>query len=415
MKIIFGALVYIFLLAGQSEAGSKLPRGKIAPLNSNLIKKSKPADSIDLSGRVNCLDDFSSPIGGTGFFSKKKNVFYHMSKVKSINKKRVKGRKWYRYNLHEINLRTKKVKVLAALDLPEIDALVAHGDNEVTGISAVIFSAGGAVCKSGYANYVTIVLNQEVLSSKKKGVSQPPAVQKSGHVSIVASNKNDLIYSHDKNALVQLDFRGFQTRYKFINLPKNERPLYTQVGKLKHYTWKHAKEGGKISRGLVAYEGNYKGTRKLRFVGSDKLLQQGNKFGVAQYDSRTNSIRIKELKSWSGTGRNRNFVITLPTLYKVVDSSLKVDFSRRLVLVMANAPLSMKRWKRVFLYDYEKGWELTSYRSKVGEYPSYAAFSPDDNYVVLVSDSMRNNLTDSLQIYSFATQSWSRIGISEVR
>jgi len=235
----------------------------------------------------------------------------------------------------------------------------------------------------------------------------PKAVQNHGDVSIVRSKDSSYLYNKKRNTILELDFRLFQTRGTAISTPKGEQPLYVEHVKRMQYTWRKDKKSDK--RGLIAYRNANQVVAQLQFRGNDKLISNGKLFGVVQFDKKSNSARLKELARWSGEKQNRDYVITLPANQSVVDAEMKPNFEKNKVFVLGMSEASKKRWRKGFIFDYEKGWEVGKYKPKMGSYVSYGGISPDGSKAMMIVSNVKTGYVERILMLSFSSRKWTLV------
>ncbi|MEZ4741675.1 MAG: hypothetical protein R3B45_04385 [Bdellovibrionota bacterium] len=409
----------IFTLLGLSlsecilAVGGRLPRGESLQNSSKVSfpKKETTKAKKMVPTVTDCFAHYATAIGTTGFFSNDGKVFYHFSPVDKPRKSKNTIRNWYYYNVHKISLSGKKdASVIAALDLPQIDAVIPHG-KDFRGATAVIWSSPRADCKSGRANYVTIAFDFSLPNKKEQRQGSPRAVQDAGNVLIVNSNEQGYLFDQKRRAVLQLDLGTFQTRYSQTMTAKGERPLYIDLGKRLQYTWKIENTQKEVFRGLVAYRNANEPVSKLMFTGNDKLLIDNKLFGVAQYDLNTNSLRIKELARWSGRDKSQDFVVTLPANKRVDEGEFKPNFIGRKMMVLGKTRAIRKRWREAFIFDYEKGWEIGKLKVADDDYVSYGGISPDGSKAVVALAKVSSGLLSKFAVFSFNSRRWTDVSL----
>lgn len=410
-----------------ANAAGRLPRGDAkvlpgkvaAPVADSAVEKSVEEPGVasqPLAGpgaikpTDGCLADFVQPPGAIGVFQRDGSTFYHMSPIKALDSIPSEPRSRYRYNLHQLNLANRNLAVLAAVDLPEVDAIIPHG-TPAMGITGIIWKGDGIFCHSGEANFVTIALDPLMPTKMKEKLQVPRAVQDHGAVHVVESVQYPLLYNLRRRAILELDFGLFQTRHTSMSIPDGEALVFADLEGRNFFTWRPQLRPGAKLRGLTAYRTLGEVDSRLQFNVNDKLLQDGQLFGVAQFDQKSNSIGIKELPKWTGVSAAKDFSLTLPSAYPVAQAEVKINFSKRLVMVGGFGSTAKKAWKRVFLYDYQNGWELGEFKLAENRYVSYGGIDPTGKYAVVAVSHVESGLTEQLLIFSFKIRKWLSVNL----
>jgi hypothetical protein len=321
-------------------------------------------------------------------------------------------RSWFRYNVHRVDFVSGKTTVVLAIDLPHVDAAVGHG-TPIRGASAVIWKPVGVMCKSGEANYVTVTFDSGYKGQASSRTQAPKAVQSHGQITVVSSNKKQYIYDNTKRAVVELDFRLFQTRTTRVNTAKGERPLYLDLQKRLQYTW-HSRTVGGTNRGLVAYRNLTQTVARLAFKDGDKLLQHNKLFGVAHLDAQNNSVTIKELARWSGGRKSIDYPLLIPKKINKLAAALQPNFRKNRVVVSGRGVASMKRWRYAYIYDYEKGLEVGKMKVNGSEYVSTISMSPDASKVLAFISDYKTETLKKIMKFSFKSRKWTELPIPSI-
>jgi hypothetical protein len=422
-KILLAMLA--FPLSSHADNGGRLPRGQAPVVTPTKVpEKGGQAAPVTNPGmnsaqkqpasKYPCEPDFASPRGTEGYFTPDGGLFYFMAPVKPAEASPGDLRRRYRYNILQMDMKTRQITVLAATDLPEVDAIVPHG-NPVQGITAIIWQGESIPCHYGDANYVTFSLNSTMPSLKNPKLLVPKAVQDQGPVAVVESSEFPQVYNIKRRSILELDFELFQTRHTVLSTPEAEIPLYSEISKRMQYTWRPQRGSTEEPKGLVAYKNAKDAAAKLQFKGDDKLLQQGKLFGVSKYDFKSNSIKIVEVAKWSGMPNFAEFIVTLPREFSIRESEIKINFAKRLILVAGQGLAGKRIWHRIFIYDYQNGWELGPAPYKGNSFVSYGDIDPTGAYAVTALSNGETGLLEQILVFSFNTRKWLAVKLPEFR
>ncbi|MFK7826827.1 MAG: hypothetical protein AB8G05_21975 [Oligoflexales bacterium] len=369
--------------------------------NKNTYTPSKTRSSNQI---FNCNLDWSSPIGGNGFFTNNTEYYHFAQLAKENSTKKIEG-PLRKYGLYKIDVKTLKSKLLMTLNLPETVSIIPHGD-PLKALVVVVFNSNPNHCNRGAARYISFPIQKRQKSGGKLQV-----IQGKGDFQTVETTKLWNLYDFSRSNALEFDFGSFQVRTTFVKRNENEILLYFDSNRNRYYTWQPQQTSGK--RGLVAYEGQGKMAGGVIFSSGDKLIQRKNLFGVAHYKKDSQSIDIIELSRWSGRAKRKVYTIYIPKMFNLDQTHLKTNFAKKIATVAASTRKQRKKIGNIAIFDYEKSWLLSSFSAPNNQYAAFESISPDGGYVAIEARNKVSENTETLSFYSIGTRKWNRIQIAK--
>lgn len=348
-----------------------------------------------------CQEDWAAPLGGPGYFGSKNQYYYHLGNIGTSNKKQKSGTKLFRYGLFKIDINNAKSLPMMTMKLPTAEAFIPYGQENLSAIIAFVFNKSSEDCINGKARFIGFPVNSAESGSSKKKLS---VIQGRGVFQIVETPDFPVVWDFSKKALLEFDFQTMQSRSMVIRLANNEVPIYFDHQKRRYYAWHFMDE--RKQKGLVAYDGSGKIAGRLLFQSGDKLLQQKNYFGVAKIRHSDNSIMIIELERWSGIGSKKSYSLHIPKDHRVISASIKAHFSKKIAVISGFTKKSRKSWRKLYIYDYEKSWQLSVLTPPPGQYISHESISDDGHWIMAELRHFGTDLTASLSLFSTQTRKW---------
>ena len=348
-----------------------------------------------------CQEDWAAPLGGPGYFGSKSQYYYHLGNIGTSSKKQKSGTKLFRYGLFKIDINNARSQPLMTMKLPTAEAFIPYGQESLSAIIAFVFSKSSEDCVNGKARFIGFPVSSGDAGATKKKLS---VIQGRGVFQIVETPTFPMVWDFSKKALLEFDFQTMQSRSMVIRLANNEVPIYFDHQKRRYYAWHFMDE--KKQKGLIAYDGSGKIAGRLLFQSGDKLLQQKNYFGVAKIRHSDNSIMIIELERWSGIGSKKSYSLHIPRDHRVINASIQAHFSKKIAVISGFTQKSRKQWRKLYIYDYEKSWQLSALTPPQGQYISHESVSDDGHWVMAELRHVSTGLTASLSLFSTQTRKW---------
>ncbi|MBP9707590.1 MAG: hypothetical protein KBD78_08090 [Oligoflexales bacterium] len=255
---------------------------------------------------------------------------------------------------------------------PKADALIVD-PIKTQGIVLVGFVPGKSACMSGDSRLYQISLN-----SNNKLLQQ-----KSGRYSLVESlDSQYLLFDLNVRQLVTIEPNSFQIRKVLFPLEMGLNPIFAftkNQGGI--YLWKSKDKSS--PKGLGFMNTPQIIAKKIAFLESDMLLQQGRFFAAVKTNAQQNSFEIQEIKEWSGRKTQNNFRIVLPPEISSSEAIMRANFATRSVVVLGQSEYTRQKWRKVYVYNYDKSENPTAIISpEKSQYISEVDFVPNSNNVI---------------------------------
>ena len=389
----------------------KEPRHRVGPVRAEaIIQSGTTAGRLPDPGSLpatNCQGDWAAPLGGPGYFDSHNLHYYHLGNIGGTKKKDRSGARLYRYGLFKVDINNARSRPLMTIKLPITDAIIPFGTESLSAIMTFVFSSPGNPCINGKARYVGFPVNPGSAKVNNRRRTSLSVLQGRGMFQLISSPGFPMAWDHSKKSVQEFDFQTMQSRSLPVRLSPTEVPIYFDITKRRYYAW-HFLDKNK-QRGLIAYEGSGKIAGKLLFQPGDKLLQQKNFFAVARIQHTDNSILIIEPDRWSGSQGEKTYTLHIPREYPVSEASIKISFIKKLALVSGFSKNSRKKWRTVFVFDYQKSWQVSSLSAPSDQYIAYESISNNGQWVMAELRSLKMDTTTSLSLYSNQSRKWTNI------
>ncbi|MBC7661486.1 MAG: hypothetical protein H7249_17455 [Chitinophagaceae bacterium] len=273
--------------------------------------------------------------------------------------------------LVEVDTSAAKAKRLAGFRGGPSATLLGHGRTFDT-VSIMDFGGGKPDCGEGKTAATAIQwASQKVLPSYSIG-----------NYGYVIGDRFGYLADLDKGAISDIDLVTQQKR-TIDTFPAGTRPLYVKTSPplvvFLYDTKKHE---------LNRYQNlSKKPDETLRLKEGMKLVQQGDQFGIVQALEETKSLKISQIKDWSGT-ETKTFDLALPAGVQPSTLAVRINFQSTQTLVFGKDETARKELKQVFFYS---GKDLAkTFVAPPESYFSGARFGKDGGILLLLSDMSSN-------------------------
>lgn len=272
---------------------------------------------------------------------------------------------------------------------PKADALILD-PLKTQGIVLVGFVPGKSACMSGDSRLYQISVN-----SNNKHLQQ-----KSGRYSLVESlDSQYLLFDLNVRQLVTIEPNSFQIRKVLFPIEMGLNPIFAftkNQGGI--YVWKSKDKSS--PKGLGFMNSPESIAKKVAFLESDQLLQQGRFFAAIKTNSQQNSFEIQEIKEWSGRKTQNNFRIVLPPEISTSEAIMRANFATRSVIVLGQSEYIRQKWRKVYVYNYDKSENPTTIITpEKSQYISEVDFVPNSNNVVANVNHMSLDFSSYILFY----------------
>jgi hypothetical protein len=384
-------------ISGEEPKKNNTKTGVLPKGNSSIDKdRAKKPKKRAKKRRRNCFLDLTNPPGGNGYFSPDGKMFYILANTGDEKTKG--GRTNAKYTAYSVDLETFDTDAILGLSQKKGASLVTSG-NPLKAVSAISFYGKSSGCYTGGLLMVTIPVNDKKI--------KPTKIKSKTRRQLVRSPNGYMMVDAKNSTILEIDSKTFQSR-KRASYVKGQRPLWFDPSSKELIVWQR----GKIS-GLKAVK-NGKIGRKLAFKRSQRVLQQNDKFGIANLDTNKNEIEIIEHSKWSGVSKNAKYKIKIPPSYTVNSSSMDIHFEKKIALVAGANFLAKQRWQRVFVFKYDENEEMVGAIAVTGnEYLNYAGIDPTGKFAIIEVRDITTRQTVVLKIFDFEKKSFKDVRLQK--
>ncbi|MCB9228548.1 MAG: hypothetical protein H6618_02965 [Deltaproteobacteria bacterium] len=396
------AMTGLILTQPSPAADKTTPKLPAAKLTSQATKDIRNISDFLLS---DCQTDWAAPSGGPGYFDPDSRYYYHLGNTGLTQKDQKNRNPIYRHLLFRVDLNNAQSSAIMSITLPSVRAIIPFAKDRLSAVIAFIFDQPDSGCTSGWSRYVGFPISS--VSGQKKTQKKLSVIQGKGNIRLTETPGFPVVWDQQKHAFLEFDFNTIQSRLLSVRLSETEIPVYYDPGKRHYYAW-HFKDQQQ-QRGLVAYDGSGKIAGRLQFHNEDKLLQHKNLFGAVRIQQDKNSLLIIEPERWSGSSTEKSYPVHVPQEHPVATAAVRPDFRSKLVLVSGFHKNQRQQWRKLYIFDYQKSWLLSTFTPPAGQYIAYEQISDNGQWVIAELRSTEQETSTALALFSVQSRTWTNI------
>lgn len=367
-------------------------------------KTSKPATAPDdLAGTAafkqlneqveKCRQVLATKRLGEIIYNPANRSFFALLKVKQETDKN--GQLSHRYNIVNIDTRTRSGKAVVGLSLRRPSILLGHG-YPLKGVSVLTFQNSTPDCWGADASAVGISLTGNVDVRKSF-----PA----GKYIVVPSDIGSVVLEEASQNLWEFDPTTFQRR-SVRKVAKGKIPIFYEHAEAQLFTLTIA-DAPTVERYDLTIP---KKDAELRLKPKMRVVQEGDRFAGMMKTENRNGVVIQTALNWSATVKDPSpYVVTLPEEFAVEDAQWVVNFSKHIGAAYAWSPSILTPWSKAFVINLATGMPIAEFKIATGDYVSEIRIVPDGSTVLLMTKAIATQVVTGVHLFDVASQKWEPI------